>query len=236
MADKPIPFSAPMIRALMDGRKAQTRRVLDPQPSFSPGGVIRDGADGEMDCVEPHWIVEPRPRYAAGNRLWVREAYYHFGHWEPVPGVLTKGGKQKWAFEPESDEIRFDMPDGCRLGRHHKDPATSAWHKRLARFMPKAASRLTLIVESVKVERLQDINDTDAKAEGIFARGGTGDDPTSSQWTWQKEGWRYDTPREAFRHLWQDIHGLGAWDANPWVSAITFRVVKGNIDKIGGAA
>ncbi|MCE7797886.1 hypothetical protein LWE61_15150 [Sphingobium sufflavum] len=231
MADRPIPFSAPMVRALLDGRKTQTRRVLNlpPAPSHlgnweastvgGPGILDGEGRETpEWPCV---WHTRTGavvvPAFTVGDRLYVREEYYHRGHWAPVDGAQTKGGKQKWAFVPADDVILFDAPADFRKGRHSADPATVAWHKRLGRFMPRAASRLTLAVTDVRVERLNDCSEADALAEGIdrihF--------PEVGEWGW---------PQRRYAELWDSINGPGAWDANPWVVAVTFEVRKGNID------
>lgn len=259
MADRPILFSAPMIRALLDGRKTQTRRVLKPQPtaypdgpSFSWGkfvGLWPDdwfGYGGEIDGALP---------YQPGDRLWVRETYFQRGHWEPVKGKLTGQGRQKWAFIPVDDVVAFDPPSDFRKGRHHRDPSTVAWHKRLGRFMPRWASRLTLIVTDVRVECLRNISAQDAIAEGVVWQA-----PTEADFEWAKdheeeyghpvemEGvWTVPgakgackgdvwgcTPEQSYRFLWNAINGAGAWYKNPWVVAVSFDVIRNNIDMIGG--
>lgn len=235
MTDKPIPFSAPMVRALLDGRKTQTRRILKPQPDVMNGGKPLN--NGRMSYASSgKWVRFP---FATGDRLWVREAYYQRGHWEPVPGRQTKGGRQKWAFTPADNVICFDVPDGesVRLGRHHKDPHTVAWHKRLGRFMPRSASRLTLIVTDVKVERLRDISAEDAIAEGLVRKPFAMLRAMAAGCDWGFDGDdRYASPISAYAALWDHINGPGAWDASPWVAAYTFRVIQGNIDQIGGEA
>ncbi|WP_395623379.1 hypothetical protein [Sphingomonas daechungensis] len=207
MTDKPIIFSAPMVRALLDGRKTMTRRALKPQPIQTENGYwkwhLPDGASGYPEDVFRTKIGRWHPLpYAVGDRIWVRERAFIDGK-----------------------EVNYaaDCPPGLDI---------SGFGYRPSIHMPRWASRITLIVESVKVERVRDISDEDARAEGIFARSAIGDDPTSSQWTWQKDSWRYDTPRDAFQALWNSIHGPKAWDENPWVVAITFRVIRANIDSV----
>lgn len=161
--ERGIAFSAPMVLAILAGAKTQTRRTLNPQPytwesngqkywnaSGCIGGRIAVGDDG---LLELHgWTV--------GRRLWIRETYYQFGHWEPIPGQMTRSGKrQKWQFVADHAKIRFEEPDECHMGMHKEDPSTSAWHKRLGRFMPRSACRTVLEVTSVRVERLQDITE-----------------------------------------------------------------------------
>lgn len=246
MADKPIPFSDPMVAALLAGRKTKTRRILDPQPV---AGAHYAGVEpsGDWMFTKGCFYGRVRPRYAPGDRLYVRETYYQFGHWEPVAEAKTKGGKQKWAFVPDNPEIRFETQPECRLGRHHRDPYTSAWHKRLGRFMPRAASRLTLVVENVKVERLNEISEADALAEGVLADadysgsfaaeycqkcGGSGVHGAfgAGYGVTEVDCAECETPKLRFRNLWTSINGAGAWDANPWIVAIGFRVIRANID------
>lgn len=221
MADLPILFSAPMIRALLDGRKTMTRRlawkplVIEIQTEGQPAEEVRDAS--------------PWQRVKAGDRLWVKESYFQFGHWEPVPGALTrKGRRQKWRFVARDSVIRFDAPADYRTGRHAADPATPAWHLRMGRFMPRVASRLTLTVTAVRVERLQDITEADAVAEGIESvpgrHGGT---------CWRNYGCPAIPDRSAkysFSTLWRSLHGPDAWDANPDVAVISFDARQGGID------
>lgn len=234
--ERPILFSGPMVRAILEGRKTQTRRVVKPQPhdNFYPIDVgeyhpERVGRDGEFcPALKTFGAYDDQSDYPApfhpGDLLWVRESFYRFGHWEPVPGVRTKGNRQKWRFVADSDETRFDAPVEYRKGRHHKDPSTPAWHKRLGRFMPRALSRITLEATGVRVERLQDISEADAKAEGIERCGG-------NMLRWQRfpdfaDDDSYCTSaRDSFRTLWESINGADSWDANPWVWVIEFKRV-----------
>ena len=217
MSDKPIIFSAPMVRALLAGRKTQTRRVLKPQPEF------RGGCGDWHDAEEWGWETEDGDQlsvldiapngYHRGDRLWVREA---------------------WRFDIEWDDCKpsdFDRADAIcyEADGHHE---TRAWghpfnlgRLRSPIHMPRWASRLTLTVTDVRVQRLQDISEADAVAEGV--------DAVTME----------DVPRQAamsrrsdFTTLWNSIHGPKAWDANPWVCAISFTVTHQNIDQIGGEA
>lgn len=222
MTDRPIIFSAPMIRALLDGRKTHTRLVLKPQPDPPPGF---DGWAGfsalcphrhyEMRGYDPERgpLMRHRPLpYWNGDRLWVRESFSHTGAglWDICAGRLAGYGKGNPVY-------RADGGDG---------PWWPSIH------MPREFSRLTLIVGSIKIERLQSISEEDARREGIFDRHACGDDPTSAAWTWSSDGWRYETPREAFKALWGSINGNDAWEQNPWVVAICFRTIKANIDAL----
>ncbi|MDE1914690.1 MAG: hypothetical protein KGJ57_17680 [Sphingomonadales bacterium] len=227
MADGPILFSAPMVAALLADRKTQTRRVLaNPEFYGCPTGDCPHQTQAECNAAMAS-LGPDAIRYAIGDRLYVREAYYQQGHWEPVPGARTKGNRQKWAFVP-TGPISFDAPDEFRKGRHSADPATVAWHKRLGRFMPRWASRLTLTVTDVRVERLQEISETDAIAEGIEH---LGRDPM----LWRNYSFASNLrgtscPVTSYRTLWNSINSPGAWEANPWVVAVSFITEQRNID------
>lgn len=243
MKERPIPFNPPMVRAIREGRKTQTRRAVNPQPYEDP----KWGLVWEPKGKGPHcpWYCQRNtawnpitnasksfwgerggsPYGQPGDRLWVREEHFRFGHWEKVEGVRTNQGWQKWRFVADSEEVRFEAPAEFRKGRHHKDPATPAWHKRLARFMPRCASRVTLEIVSIRAERLQAISEADAIAEGLkpdhlWDRRNT---PTG-WWT----GWahRWESPCDAFREIWESINGADSWNANPWVWAIEFRRIE----------
>lgn len=212
MRERPIPFSAPMVRAILTGWKAQTRRACKARTQNQAdiiAGAIMDDMAGKDDGVHEGaaWQRFGCPYGQPGDRLWVREEHYRFGHWETVPGKTTKGGRLKWRFVADSDEVLYAAPVIYRKGRHSKDPATRAWHKRLARFMPQTLSRITLEVVAVRVERLQDISRGDCMAEGCpFPNMAGQTDPVA----WYQE-------------LWESINGAGSWAANPWVWVVEFR-------------
>lgn len=225
MADRPILFSAPMVRALLEGRKTQTRRAFNPQPySFTTEGQQywnASGCVGGRICISDRDLLNLHKKPNFGDRLYVCETHYRFGHWEPDQTKRTAAGRQKWKFVEDSADVLFEAPESFRKGRHHQYPFTPAWHQRLGRFMFRKHSRTTLIVTDVRIERLQDISEMDSRAEGA--------------WSW-KETWDdaqiIDNARDAYCHLWEEINGEGSWESNPWVAAYTFRVIKSNIDKV----
>lgn len=235
MKERPILFSAPMVRALLDRTKTQTRRAFSEKnlKLFSAAVAFGEISDflneSQLGKNDLGYVLDFCPYGKIGGELWVREEHYRFGHWEPVPGVRTKTGRMKWRFVADSEEVLFDAPAEFRKGRHHKDSATPAWHKRLARFMPRKYSRITLEITGVKVERLQDVSEEDAKAEGLLWNalyrewGGVEKHPCSRpecpQWRW------YEKPETAFRYLWESINGPDSWTENPWVWAISFKRV-----------
>lgn len=225
MKSTPIAYSATMVPPVLADTKTQTRRIVNPQPG--PEFELFKADTGRFWLNRhdpPHNIEAPImvdcPYGQPGDLLWVRESYFQFGHWEPVEGKKTKGGKQKWRFVPDSTQILFnpsDVPGGSwRLGRHHLEPFKSAWHERLGRFMPRTASRITLEIVSVRVERLQEISEEDAKAEGVVVT----EDRSHSH---RELGIPYRPNVNLYEGLWESINGPGSWAANPWVWVVEFR-------------
>lgn len=224
MSDRPIAFSAPMVRALIDGRKTQTRRVLKQQPVEGARfqGIDRDSkALFTIGCI---YGKQSLP-YAPGGRLWVREAWHTASAYDDLsPSAM--GGEEPIRYEACGSWKTRGWPMPRDQGRY-----------RHARFMPRWASRLTLIVTDVRVQRLKEISEADAVAEGIEKDHA----PATAMWGWHDYG-RGDSiakryfadPRDSFRALWNSLHGPDAWEANPWVCAISFTVQRGNIDQIGG--
>jgi hypothetical protein len=202
MRERPIIFSTPMVQAILQGWKTQTRRIvkfprwfLEEYSTFGPVEIQQ-----ELEC-----------RYGneAGDLLWVREA------WRPsVRGSYLDPGfvdgfeyRADGAFLPGShDGIKNQLISG-------------RW--RPSMHMPRRISRITLKVIEVRCERLQDISEADARAEGIHSNGLHGDDP----YHWESEDSGYITARSAFRELWDLINkarGFG-WQSNPFVWVIKFK-------------
>jgi hypothetical protein len=222
MTDRPIIFSAPMVRALLAGRKTMTRRVIKPQPFEHPGMNCRrltffnkrGDERGDASPDGPYGGAYMFADYHIGDRLWVREAHY-----------LTDDGHNEYAVcAVDENDVREHLAKIDRLPLNFPE-STKALHRKLrpSIHMPRWASRLTLIVEGVKVERLQDISEDDAEKEGC--RGCLGPNPDfPDEWD--------PSPAEEFRDLWNSINGPESWAANPWVAAIRFRVIKANIDTV----
>jgi hypothetical protein len=210
MKERPILFRPEMVKTILDGRKTQTRRIIRHPEYF--GCLTGDCPhEKQIECTTAItvWAATECPYGTEMDKLWVREEHFQFGHWEPK-SLLTKSGRMKWRFVPDHDKVLFDAPNDFRRGRHDKDPYTSDWHKRLARFMPKKFSRITLEITGVRVERLQDISEEDAEAEGTkYPAGG----PTSCYCM-------------GYSWLWESINGKGSWDKNPWVWVIEFKRIK----------
>jgi hypothetical protein len=214
MADRPIIFSAPMIRALLDGRKTQTRRVLKPQPEYCvvDGSALPVGLEHVEGRPFPQVtvgrvITRQEVRFASGDCLWAREA--HAISANPARPVWYRAGHE----EARASGPRVDLK----------------WRPSI--HMPRWASRLTLIVEGVKVEPLQDISEADAIAEGCFKGKATGRIYESMAST-RLGGGEWACARDWYADLWERLHGADAWNANPFVAAITFRTIRANIDTL----
>lgn len=254
MTTRPILFSGAMVRALLDGRKTQTRRALKEQPPeshrlvgiYAPHLTAVFNPAGRDHQGDPDADIAVRLPYAVGDLLWVREAFIGTRGYDGAP-------PSKWGNKPI-----WCIADG--------DPDREAWwhlseHARPSIHMPRWASRLTLRVTAGRVQRVQDITEADAIAEGLLPQQGTPGPGSGYKWrgtgyhagTMDKQwGPCFHTPRHdglpgcsckvagpspaqcAFRELWDSLNakrGLG-WDANPWVTAATFTVHLSNVDDL----
>lgn len=208
MTERPILFSAPMVRAILDGRKSQTRRAVKPvPPAHMPWNAgLRENRSLQPDswvwatdssgCWWPHARGMPCPYGTVGDRLWVRETY------TTGNGVV------------HAHRINYRADDEWK-------PPGATW--RSPRFMPRTASRITLEITGVRVERVQDISRDDAIAEGLIRKEGVLE-------TWWQNGLEREgtflSPVECYRELWDSINGKRApWASNPWVWVISFRRV-----------
>ena len=218
MRERPIIFSAPLVRAILDGRKSQTRRIAKPQPHKEPrfiddGFAITKG--GTTSSIHTPLVAALCPYGQPGDRLWVRETWmpYATGHQGTCVMYRADGATVK----PSS----WTNEQGAWCESQEE---SGRW--RASIHMPRWASRITLEITGVRVERLQDISEADAQAEGIKRSdripslwnsdypdkgcGTTGDD-------------REPGPVCAYRSLWNRIHGYGSWAANPWVWVVQFN-------------
>lgn len=201
MKERPILFSGPMIRAILAGNKTQTRRVVKPQPAGAWA------APGKTSC----------PYGQPGDRLWVREST----HRRPMLNLLTgepladkyDGG----AYTADGADVL--TPEGFDLAWWYSRKSCPSIH------MPRFACRLVLEVTRVRVERLQAISYMDALAEGAFdAAAFVGQECTDTGESADELARRLQWPQRAFRELWCSINGASAWDTNPWVWVVEFRV------------
>jgi len=193
MTERGMIFNAEMVRAVLDGSKTQTRRIMKVQPHagirnsvFVKSG-FEDGHGKELVC----------PFGAVGDRLWVRETFMN----------LKGTGIESTTGQFEGFAYRADTPPGSYGDMARKDYGLK-WTPSI--HMPRRASRITLEITGVRVERLNDISEDDAKAEGA---------PTECCVIGDKHFL-------GFRSLWRSIYGADSWQANPWVWIIEFKRVE----------
>lgn len=204
MRERPILFSAPMVRAILAGTKTQTRRPLSYQPTSAPE-VCRAHKDRALTrpVIAATWIKDgeshccPCPFGVPGDRLWVREAFMH------EPADYCWEASTSIPIRPAHTVYRADCID---------DAKGAGWKPSI--HMPRSLSRITLEVTGVRVERLQEISYEDAKAEGAEF--------------WRNDGTLTELPpcsahRYEFEGLWKSINGADSWNANPWVWVVSFR-------------
>lgn len=230
MKTHPMLFSGPMIRALLEGRKVQTRRIIKKQPGDFQGvptgcKTVADyctgspeqglayywrGAGGSWNSSPPFFV-----KIKVGDLIWVRESWsgeYVFGNIPPSQRKPLDTGHGTFAFPAN---IHY-WADG--------EPKFGDWERgRPSIHMPRWASRITLEVTDVRVQRLKDISREDCVAESC------------NGWV-AHDGEDGLTPEEEFQDLWNSINGPDAWDQNPWVVAYSFTVHQCNVDQIGEAS
>ncbi|WP_444891803.1 hypothetical protein ACJJIE_00150 (plasmid) [Microbulbifer sp. TRSA001] len=210
-----------MVRAILEGRKTQTRRLIKPQPfngasdeeAIKQIGGLPAGRSlyQEINSAwQSRFVDIDCPYGEPGDRLWVRET------WKPdlcaidacncgCVRVEYLADNSFTYFENESIAESWTMPKSAQEGND-----TPSIH------MPRWASRITLEIAGIRIQRIQDISEEDAKAEGV-----DGPESAAAQFC----GW-YEKPRPAFRRLWESIYSNDSWDQNPWVWVIEFRRVE----------
>lgn len=224
MKARPINFNTPMIQALLDGRKTQTRRVVK-------GGALDwlySGLSNSFVSCSENALC---PFGKVGDLLWVKEA------WRYAP--------QKHCYCPQGSEPEpcddWQEGQGCRSYANcvlYAADDEKMISKRRSIHMPRRYSRLTLEITNIRVERLHEISEDDARAEGVI----------TEDWDeWRDDacsiglpaGSSIENERDVFRDLWKSIHGHDAWEENPFVWALTFNVHQMNVDQFtntkGGA-
>ena len=212
MKERPINSSAPMMRAILDGRKTQTRLVVKRQDEVkqtSDGIELWTGFIGWQPMSES---VSLCPYGIPGDRLWVRETWWQ--------GQGPTWGEHCVVYDVDK-AISWD------LGSGFDNPNLREFRERSPSFMPRWASRITLEITGARVERLQAITDQDAQAEGIrelpLQEGQPGAwwaaDPTRPKLHGR-------SPVDAYAKLWGSIQGAYSWDTNPWVWVIEFKKVE----------
>lgn len=202
MKERGMIFNAEMVRAILDGRKTQTRRIVKLSHERGMVNPVVRGRNGEISSITCRLAPMLCPFGQPGDRIWVRETWAEAG-----------------ASAPELKLYRANYPEHVPSHYENVPPIDEIrWTPSI--HMPRWSSRITLEITGVRVERLNDISQEDAQAEGMELTGWrpTYSDPDSGGEVW--------TPYDNFAQLWESIYGEESWQANPWVWAITFRRVK----------
>jgi hypothetical protein len=197
--ERPILFSAPMVRAILDGMKTQTRRLMKPQMVYGDvcgifaSWYLPTGPDsGTLWPNGKEKILSMCPYGQPGDRLWVRETW-----------------AQPTTIDPGPTFYRADYPR-CVPTQYENVPLVDAITWKPSIHMPRSQCRLVLEVTGVRVERLNHISESDARAEGV--------DHIRD---------KVPTARDSFRYLWETLYGAESWTANPWVWVVEFKCVDG---------
>ena len=196
MKERPILFSGPMVRAILDGRKTQTRRIVKPRTMALFDVAIHLGecsdflSEGSASSGDAKYLAGLCPFGQPGDKLWVKETYSITDlSISDLPGYVYRATDPDWS-----------TLQGFR------------WKPSI--FCTRAASRMTLEITGVRVERLNDISEEDAIAEGVTITDSiVRDDSVHASRAWV----------ESYRQLWEQINGAGSWEVNPWVWVIEFK-------------
>lgn len=245
MQERPILFSGPMVRAILEGRKTQTRRVIkqaiDKRTGEVSGAVHKDGSGTGYIAWFPGDGMTPEktarcypgadgfkcPYGQPGDRLWVKETWQYYGWTEDGEPFIRYAADNKslirhvnsdeWAEKVWDIFAKLSVPENYNIDRHARE---RRWRPSI--HMPRWASRITLRITDIRVDRLQGIKNKDAMAEGVNGWpeygsmvNDTGEPPVV---------WNYIDP---FRKLWDSINGNRtgcSWDSNPWVWVVCFEV------------
>lgn len=250
MKERCILMAEGPVRNILAGRQTQDRRPVKPQPHMVSFGWSWDDGPrkhvGWGQNVNPISLSRFCPYGQPGDRLRVKEAAWMWCE-RKHKGVSAKTGRETWLYVPMPEAPIFyqaEHPDKPNITI--SSPRTGnkwGWRLKIGRYLPKWASRLTLEITGVRVERLQDISAADACAEGAaeilsrplndplrvaaYARGewvaDDENDPEVGEW--------YAGAREAFAALWESCYGPGSWDANPWVWVMEFKRLESEVLK-----
>ncbi len=226
MKERPVIFNGEMVCAILDGRKTQTRRVMKPQPEpcyrgghWWPSNTFKTmlHIEEQMQNGAGGWgglAGDACPFGQVGDRLWVRETWADVNH-DGHPGIAYRADSGLRVIGEDDGEEEDPNLEKYWFAQWYADLISGAegnWRPSI--HMPRWASRITLEITGVRVERLNDISHDDAKAEGCcYGRGGGVPDFAV-------------TPADHFPTLWASIYGVDSWNANPWVWVISFRRVK----------
>ncbi|EOV2106221.1 hypothetical protein ACOD9E_005713 [Klebsiella pneumoniae] len=224
MTERGMIFNAEMVRAILDGRKTQTRRIMKVQPESNQLGLLLiTDSTKHSDIGKYHWAESNAtgnhvrsklflcPFGAVGDRIWVRETFC------PVDDTQYDG--EKWVDYRATPRYEASHPAGWDSAPN--DAEALKWRPSI--HMPRWASRILLEITDVRVERLNAISEEDARAEGIIDGGclNCGEPEPCGCANPEPDA------TDAFAYLWQSIYGQENWNANPWVWVISFERIEG---------
>lgn len=223
MKDKPILFSTPMVQAIIAGRKTQTRRIVKNQDLVCDDGTINTNRITDSmwrrvnkELPESFGLNYFCPYGEPGNLLWVRESFTE----EACATTYCYKADFPIIWPPEQTE------EGEEIIQEAKD-----YRFKPSIHMPRWASRITLEVTGVRVERLDDITESDAQAEGVLLPATEIDGEVMALLPIDGYAPKEWTHREFFKRLWAEINGAESWAANPWVWVVEFNPICCNINE-----
>ena len=224
--ERPILFNTEMVKAILEGRKTQTRRVVKPQPTtcndergghWWPSNAVQSmvHVEKELQDYDGIWgglIDVCNPFGEKGDCLWVRETFCY----GTIDEFDAEHPLDRYLYVEQTGRVDEDYPvykQWCLENNAEIDEV--AWKPSI--HMPRSASRILLEITNIRVERLNEISSEDAKAEGF---------DYSTHPSAIKMGYAIGA-KTNFRHTWQEIYGTESWDQNPWVWVVEFKVIKG---------
>lgn len=213
MKERPILFSGPMVRAILEGRKTQTRRLIKLPKPLEPDDMefirMQDGYPEGVRAVFESWddcCSFKLPYGQTGDRLWVKETFFEISRADrsrPIFAAVDRDFiyRANYDYRKDSNSV---------IGGENWKPSI---------FMPRRASRINLQITGIRVERLQDISEEDAKAEGVQIPFVNFPQPADSKF---KVGDPLGSYKDHYKCLWGIINGPDSWAQNPWVWVIEF--------------
>lgn len=231
--ERPILMSAPMVRAILESRKTQTRRIVKSKSDlnhYNKAFVLsRDEYNNDVAPEFKEKIVAKKPMALffrnfindldiecpygnVGERLWVRETFF-----EAYNDRFLPTGEYCYAANHQGYVCVLDEDGGIKTNKDGSD--ASPWKPSI--HMPRKASRILLEITGIRIERLQDISEDDAIAEGILFNG-----DYELWWDYQREQWICVDPIDSYKSLICKINGPETWEKNPWVWVVEFKVIE----------
>lgn len=231
--ERPILMSAPMVQAILEGRKTQTRRIVKSKSDLNHYNKVfvlsRDEYNNDVAPEFKEKVVAKKPmalffrnfindldiECPYGNvreRLWVRETFF-----EVYDDQFRPTGKYCYAATHQGYVHVLDEDGGIKINKDGSD--ASPWKPSI--HMPRKASRILLEITGIRAERLQDISEDDAIAEGILFNG-----DYELWWDYQREQWICVDPIDSYKSLICKINGPETWERNPWVWVVEFKVIE----------